>query len=100
LGKLHKKSSKSLNKKNKILLILLICGIVLFFLSGFLLDYFNVFLKVTVSLLMIIDTLLIVIYTAITYNRDSSEDIWWGYRSEIIILCIVFLVWSIALHLF
>lgn len=49
---------------------------------------------------MIIDTLLIVIYTAITYNRDSSEDIWWGYRSEIMILCIVFLVWSIALHLF
>ncbi len=98
MEKLHKKSSKSINKYNIIIVITLIFGILVFFSSLFLLDYLNEYIRVAVSFLLIMDSLIAVIYTFITYNRNSSEDIWWGHRLEIIILCILFVFWSIVIH--
>ena len=101
MGKLYKESPKSMriHKNDIIVLILLIFGLLTFFLSLSLSNFCNIYIKWITSFLLIADSVAIFVYLFVTYDRNSYEDIWWGHRLEIILLCVVFIGGAIAVHL-
>ena len=89
-----------MNKRNIMLFIALILGFIVFFSSAIFSSYLNTYIRIIVSALLILDVLIILVYTAITWwkSRNISSDPFCGVRMEIIGCCIAFTVWAIAIN--
>ena len=87
-----------MKKIDKLLLTMLILGFLLLITSLFFSNYIIVPLKILLSIIMIIISTVIIVCSIITYDRNSYDDLWIGYRCQILQLCILLIVWSIAIY--
>ena len=86
-----------MNKKNKILLTLLILGLLTFVLSVAFYHSINKGFRPGISVLLIIETIFILKYTLSTYDRDSL-DFWTGVRIEIFSFCLLLVFWAFIIN--
>lgn len=87
-----------MNKKNIILFFALILGFIIFFSSIAFLSYLTKFIRIVITILLLIDVVIILVYTTITWweSKKSLSDPFCGVRLEILGGVIIFIIWAFA----
>lgn len=97
------KKQRLMTKKQFSLTVLLIAGIVITAGTMALTVFFKLSMpiKITVSALLIIDSIVSIIFTISTSikERNSTDDFYFGNRLEIFAFCLVMVIWAIVIFI-